>query len=503
MEGQRDRGRRFLALLTCLALATTACTIGPKYQTPVVQVPAGYKELNGWKVAQPRDDIPRGKWWEIFQDARLNALAEQIDVSNQNIAIAEAQLRGARAAINVARAALFPTVTGRVTLIGSRLSLNRAGVSDNASEAPRADYLLPAIEASYEADVWGRIRHNIAANIANAQATAADLETVRLSLQADLAVNYFALLGLDAQKQLLDFIIAAFERAVALTTNRYNQGVAAQIEVLQARTQLEITRAQAIDVGVQRAQFEHAIAILIGKPPAEFTIPPVLFPVRRPDIPAGFPVQPADIPGGLPMLMQPPPIPTGLPSELLERRPDIAAAERLVAVANAQVGIAQTAFFPAVILTAAVGLGSSSLTNLFSLPSVFWSVGSTLTQIVFDAGRRKAVAEQAQAAYDATVATYRQTVLTAFQSVEDNLAALRILEEEAQQQDRAVKTAEMALLIAFNRYRGGVTTYLEVVTAQNAALVAERTAVDLLTRRMIAAVLLVRALGGGWQGLSM
>jgi outer membrane protein TolC len=469
----------------------------------MVQVPAGYKELNGWKVAQPRDDIPRGKWWEIFQDAQLNGLVEQIDVSNQNIAVAEAQLRGARAAINVARAALWPTVSGRVTLLGSRPSLNRAGVSDNASESPRADYLLPAIEASYEADVWGRIRRNVEANVASAQATAADLETVRLSLQADLAANYFALLGLDAQKQLLDFIIAAFERAVQLTTNRYNQGVASQIEVLQARTQLESTRAQAIDVGVQRAQFEHAIAILIGKPPAEFTIPPVLFPVRRPDIPAGFPVQPADIPGGLPMLMQPPPIPTGLPSELLERRPDIAAAERRVAVANAQVGIAQAAFFPTVILTAAVGLGSSSLTNLFSLPSVFWALGSTLTQIAFDAGRRKAVAEQAQAAYDETVAAYRQTVLTAFQSVEDGLAALRILEEEAQQQDKAVKTAEMALLIAFNRYRGGVTTYLEVVTAQNAALVAERTAVDLLTRRMIAAVLLIRALGGDWQGLPM
>jgi NodT family efflux transporter outer membrane factor (OMF) lipoprotein len=278
--------------------------------------------------------------------------------------------------------------------------------------------------------------------------------------------------------------------------------VASQVEVLQARTQLEITRAQAIDVGVQRARFEHAIAILIGKPPAEFTIPPVLFPVRRPEIPAGFSVRPADIPGGLPVLMQPPPIPVGLPSELLERRPDIAAAERSVAIANEEIGIAQAAFFPTVTLTSALGLQSSSVTNLFSLPSVVWALGSTLTQIAFDAGRRKAVTEQAQAAYDATVAAYRQTVLTAFQSVEDNLAALRILEEEAQQQDKAVKTAETTLLIALNRYRGGVTTYLEVITAQNAALVAERTAVDLLTRRMITAVLLIRALGGGWQGLS-
>jgi outer membrane protein TolC len=476
--------------------------VGPKYQKPAVQVPSTYKELNDWKVAQPRDAISRGKWWEIFQDEQLNALTEQINVSNQNLAIAEAQLRGARAAINVARAALFPTIAGRVTLTGLRQSLNRAGAGDNASEVPHADYLLPSIEMAYEADVWGRIRRNVAANMANAEASAADLETIRLSLQADLAVNYFTLLGLDAQKQLLDFIIAAFERAVELTTNRYNQGVASQVEVLQARTQLEITRAQAIDVGVQRARFEHAIAILIGKPPAEFTIPPVLAPVRLPEIPAGLSVRPADIPGGLPVLMQPPPIPVGVPSELLERRPDIAAAERSVAIANEEIGIAQAAFFPTVILTSALGLQSSSVTNLFSLPSVVWALGSTLTQIVFDAGRRKAVTEQAQAAYDATVAAYRQTVLTAFQSVEDNLAALRILEEESQQQDKAVKTAEMTLLIALNRYRGGVTTYLEVITAQNAALVAERTAVDLLTRRMTTAVLLIRALGGGWQGLS-
>ncbi|HEY7490684.1 MAG TPA: efflux transporter outer membrane subunit [Candidatus Tectomicrobia bacterium] len=496
------RSYLLLVFLTALAFVTTACSVGPKYQKPAVQVPAGYKELNGWKVAQPSDAVPRDKWWEIFQDAQLNALAEQINVSNQTLAIAEAQLRGARAAVNVARAALFPTITGRITLAGSRQSLHRTGASDNASEVPRADYILPAIEMSYEADVWGRIRHNVAANIASAQASAADLETARLSLQAELAVNYFTLLGLDAQKQLLDFIIAAFERALELTTNRYNQGVASQIEVLQARTQLESTRAQAIDVGVQRARFEHAIAILLGKAPAEFSLPPTAAPVRLPEIPAGLSVRPADIPGGIPILMQPPPIPVGLPSELLERRPDIAAAERRVVTANEQIGIAQAAFFPTVTLTSALGLESSSLTNLFSLPSVLWSLGSTVTQIAFDAGRRKAVSEQAQAAYDATVATYRQTVLTAFQGVEDNLAALRILEEEALQQDKAVRTAETTLIIALNRYRGGVTTYLEVVTAQSAALTAARTAVDLWTRRMTAAILLVRALGGGWQAAS-
>jgi outer membrane protein TolC len=488
-----------LVFLTGLTLVTTACSVGPQYQKPAVQVPAGYKELNGWKVAQPRDDIPRGQWWEIFQDAQLNALTEQIDVSNQNIALAEAQLRSARAAINVARAALFPTITGRAALAGSRPSQNRAGAGNNGADAPRANYLLPSIEMSYEADVWGRIRRNVAANIASAQASAADLETARLSLQADLTANYFALRGLDTQKQLLDFIIAAFERAVELTTNRYNQGVASQIEVLQARTQLETTRTEVIDVGVQRARFEHAIAILIGKPPAEFSLPPTAVPVRRPEIPPGLSVRPADIPGGLPVLVPPPPVPVGLPSELLERRPDIAASERLVAAANEQIGIAQAAFFPSVILTSAIGLESSNLANLFSLPSLLWSLGSTLTQIAYDAGRRRAVTEQAQADYDATVASYRQTVLTAFQDVEDNLSALRILEEEAQQQDKAVRTAETAVIIALNRYRGGVTTYLEVVTAQSAALAAERTAVDIWTRRMTAAVLLIKALGGSWS----
>ena len=285
--------------------------------------------------------------------------------------------------------------------------------------------------------------------------------------------------GLDAQKQLLDFAITAFERALELTTNRYNQGVASQVEVLQARTVLEITRAQAIDVGVQRAQFEHAIAILLGKPPAELSIPPA------------------------PITVIPPAIPIDLPSELLERRPDIAAAERRMAAANAQIGIAQAAFYPTVTLRSTVGFESSSLTNLFSWPSAIWSLGASVVEIVFDGGRRQAVTEQARAAYDVTVATYRQTVLTAFQSVEDNLSALRILEEEAEQQAKAVQTAEATLLQSLNRYKGGVTTYLEVVTAQSAALPAARTAIDLLTRRMTATVQLIKALGGVWGASSM
>lgn len=463
--------------LWVLPLCYTACTVGPQYQRPAAPVPVVFKELEGWKVAQPDDDAPRGPWWEIFQDPQLNALQEQIEVSNQTLAVAEAQFRAARAAIGVARAALAPTVNATVAAAGSRASLNRSSAGNDASDEPRASYQLP-LEASYELDVWGRIRRSVEASTATAQASAADLETVRLSLHADLAMQYFALRGLDAQQQLLEFTVSAFEKALELTTNRYRQGVASQLEVAQARTQLETVRAQVLDVGVQRTLFEHAIAILLGKPPSEFTLPP------------------SPIAGG------PPTIPVTVPSELLERRPDIAAAERRVAAANAHIGVAQAAFFPTVMLRASAGLESSSLVNLFSWPSALWSLGSSLAQIAFDGGRRQALTEQARAAYDATVATYRQTVLTACQNVEDNLAVLRILEAEAAQQAKAVEAAETTLRLSLNRYKSGVTTYLEVITAQSAALSAARISIDLLTRRMNAAVLLMRALGGGWIPLS-
>jgi NodT family efflux transporter outer membrane factor (OMF) lipoprotein len=479
-----QRGPLPLACLVCLVLTSTACTVGPKYQRPEARVPTAYKELppasfkaaDGWKVAQPNDEAPRGKWWEVFQAPELNALQEQVDISNQTLAVAEAQLRGARAAIGVARAALFPTVTGTASAIGAHQSENRPGVTDPSSKT-RSDYLL-SLEASYEFDVWGRIRRSVEASTASAQASAADLETARLSIHAELAVNYFALRGLDAQRQLLEFAITAFEKALELTTNRYNAGIASQIEVLQARTQLENTRAQAIEVGVQRALFEHAIAILLGKPPADFSLPQS------------------------PIAVLPPAIPIGLPSELLERRPDIAAAERRMAAANAQIGIAQAAFYPTVTLRSIVGLESSSLTNLFSWPSALWSLGASVVEIVFDGGRRHAVTEQTRAAYDATVAIYRQTVLTAFQGVEDTLSTLRILEEQAVQQAKAVQAAEAALLLAINRYKGGISTYLEVVVVQSAALTAQRVALDLLTRRMTATVLLIRALGGMWEASS-
>jgi len=477
----KSSGVAAMVFLLCLACTLAACSVGPTYQRPPAPVPPEYRqspprsgaESGAWKVAQPRDDVPRGKWWEIFEDPQLNELQEQIEVSSQTLAIAEAQFRAARAAITIARAPLFPTLTGSVEIRGSRLSANRPG-GQGRSPGPRADYVLP-LDLFYEADLWGRIRRTVEASTASAEASAADLENVRLSLHAELALAYFTLRGLDAEKRLLEMTVEAFERALELATNRYNQGVASQVDVLQARTQLETARSQVIDISLRRAQVEHAIATLIGKSPAQFSLPPS------------------------PMTREPPPIPAGLPSELLERRPDIAAAERRVAAANAQLGIAEAAFFPTLTLRASFGLESSNLANLFSWPSHLWSIGGALVELALDRGRRKAVSEQVQAVYDATVAAYRQSVLVAFQGVENNLAALRILEEEAQQQAKAVQAAQRLLALAMNRYRGGVTTYLEVITAQNAALAAERTAVDLLTRRMTAAVSLIRALGGGWN----
>lgn len=466
------RGWQFVLIVGFPAWLLTACALSPRYQRPTVQVPEAYKEIEGWKVAQPSDALSRGRWWEIFQEPQLNALVEQVSVSNQTLAVAEAQWRGARAAIGLARAAHFPTVTASAAATGSRPSLNRTGGGQN--ELPRANYQLP-LDLAYEFDLWGRIRQTVDANTASAQASAADVESVRLSLQAELAMRYFALHGIDAQKHLLSVTISGFEKALELTLNRYNQGVASQLEVAQARTQLENIRAQMIDLGVQRAQLEHAIAILIGQPPSALALPYA------------------------PLLGPPPPIPVEIPSTLLERRPDIAAAERRVAAANAQVGIARTAFYPTVTLRSALGFESSSLLNLFSWPSVLWSLGTTAVQTAFDGGRRQAVTAQAQASYEATVATYRQTVLTAFQDVEDQLAILRLLEEEVAQQSKAQETAEMALILALNRYKAGITTYLEVITAQTTALAASRTAVDLLTRRMIASVLLIKALGGGWE----
>jgi NodT family efflux transporter outer membrane factor (OMF) lipoprotein len=464
-----------IALLTVSGCSFTP--VGPKYLTPAIPPPPAFKEEpppgEGWKLSQPRDEAQRGKWWEIYNDPQLNVLEEQVLVNNQTIQAAAANYRQARAGIQAARSALFPTVTGGGTLTGSQQSLNRFG-GNFVSPGPYADIPISG-SAAWEADVWGRIRNTIATNIANTQASAADLENALLSAQAELASFYFEVEGLDAQKKLLESTITAYSRALELTTNRYNEGLVSAVDVTEAQTQLEMARAQSTDTGVLRAQYEHAIAVLLGKAPAELSIPVT------------------------PLASLPPATPEGLPSELLERRPDIAAAERRVAAANDQIGVARAAFYPTVTLAAQFGLESSSLANLFTWPSRFWSVGPTLAQTLWEGGRRRAATEQAQAAYDAMAANYRQTVLSAFQEVEDDVSALRLLDMESGEQARAVTAAERALVLANNQYQGGITTYLQVITAQSTALSDERTAVEINARRMMASVDLVKALGGGWS----
>jgi NodT family efflux transporter outer membrane factor (OMF) lipoprotein len=461
-------------------LVLGGCMVGPDYKKPPVPMTPAYKEAEGWKPANPSDQLPRGQWWTIFGDPDLNALAEQVSAANQNLKIAEARLREARAQVRFNRAALFPTISANAGASSIRASGNQPFLTPNASTIPgighgSAGEILLGLDLSYEVDLWGRVRRTVRAAREEAQATAADLETARLSLQAELIFDYFELRAADAQQQLLNETVKAFEAALRLTLNRFEGGVAPKSDVAQAQTQVDTTRAQATDVAVQRAQFEHAIATLIGKPPADFSVPP------------------------RPLNAPPPDIPTGVPSQLLERRPDIAAAERRVAEANEQIGIAKAAYYPTVMLNASVGFEGSSFGNLLNASSLLWSVGASITQTIFDAGRRRATSDTARAAYDATVANYRQTTLTAFQQVEDNLAALRILEQEAQQQRRAVESAQLSLQLFTNRYRGGVDTYLQVITAQTATLANQRTEIDILRRRMDASVLLVKAVGGGWD----
>lgn len=464
--------RTFLAALFPLLL--TGCVVGPKYVKPAVPMPPtnAYKELGGWKTAQPSDQVTHGKWWEIFGDTQLDAFEEQVTVSNQSVKMAEAHFRQARAMIRYNRAAGFPTISIAPAIVGERESQNRPYFP--LATYGTADYVLP-MDFSYELDVWGRVRRTVAAAREEAQASAADLESVSLSLQAELAVDYFELRSADAQEQLLQDTVKAYGEALQLTINRFEGGAAPKSDVAQARTLLEAARVQMTDVAVQRAQYEHAIAVLIGKLPAQFSLPPV---------PAKF---------------QPPDISVGLPSQLLERRPDIAAAERRVAQANEQVGIARAAFFPTVMLDATAGFESKTIADWFSWPSRFWAVGPTIAETIFDGGRRRANSRAVQVNYDAVVANYRQSTLTAFQQVEDNLAALRILEQEAAQQRDATKSAEESLQIFTNRYIGGADPYLQVITAQTTALQNERNDVDILRRRMDTTVLLVKALGGGWN----
>jgi NodT family efflux transporter outer membrane factor (OMF) lipoprotein len=462
--------------LAILALALAGCAVGPDYKRPEVQVASAYKEAGEWKPAQPQDDLDRGKWWEIFGDPQLDALLQQVEISNQNVLVAEAQFRRAQAVVAASRAAYFPTLDASVSVVRSR---SPTGVIGGTTAGRIITNRSASLSAGWEADLWGRLRRAVESSEASAQASAADLAAARLSAQAELASDYFQLRILDAQKQLLDDTVAAFQKSLDLTKNRYDAGVAAKVDLVQAETQLKSTRAQAIDTGVQRAQLEHAIAILIGKAPAEFSIAPV------------------------PLAVTMPRVPIGLPSELLERRPDVAAAERRVAAANAQIGVAKAAYFPSLTLSGSYGSRSADASQWFTVPSRFWSIGPALAQSIFDAGLRRAQTEQAIAGYDATVAEYRQAVLAGFQEVEDNLAALRILGEEAQVQEEAVRASRESVLLTTNQYKAGIVSYINVVTVQTTQLNNERTAVGILGRQLVAAVTLVKALGGGWSAAEM
>ena len=482
-----------LAAASCLLLG---CSVGPKYHTPSAAAPPVYKELtpadypntDGWKVAQPKDDALRGKWWEIFNDPQLNALEEKVSVSNQNVAAAAANFFAARAFVKEARSQLFPTLSTNPSIAASRPSSNaRAGgasgsgsgnSSTSSSTGTSSDYTFP-FDATWQPDLFGRIRNTINSAAYGAQASAADLENTRLTMQADVAIDYFELRGQDALKQLLDSTVDAYRKSLDLTTALYETGIGTEESVAQAETQLESTQAQDAALGIQRAQFEHAIATLTGQPASTFSMP----------------VEP--------LHASPPAIPFGVPSQLLERRPDIAAAERLVAQANAQIGIARAAYFPTVTLSGAAGFESSSIATWFAWPSRFFSIGASGAETIFDAGLRRATVQQFRSQYDETVANYRQAVLTAFQQVEDNLATLRILSAEIQDQDRAVDSADRALRLATDRYDLGLDPYLNVIAAQTALLSNRQTAVNLRIQQMTASGGLIEALGGGWNATQL
>ena len=468
---------RLLALATLAALAALAgCTVGPDYVRPAMPVAATFKELEGtgWTIAQPADNAPRGAWWTIYEDATLDALETQVESANQNVRAAQAHFRAARANVAQQRSGFFPLVTASGDFSRYRTSENLAFTSKAGRTI--TDYSV-GIDATWEPDIWGRVARNVEAARANAQASAADMQAVLLSMQAELATDYFELRGIDRERQLLDDTIEAYRESLELTQNRYAGGIATDADVGQAQTQLQTTEAQAIDLSVQRAQLEHAIAILIGQSPSTFSLP--VAPKTDYTVRA---------------IASPP----GVPSTLLERRPDIAAAERRIAAANAQVGVATAAFFPSLMLAVTGGLEATNFSQWLVAPARFWSLGPTLAGTLLDFGGRESVRDEARAQYDASVAQYRETVLDAFGEVEDNLAALRVLDQEAAAQDRAVDAAQRTLATINNRYRSGAITYLDVVVAQTTALTNERQAVAISRRRMAASVALVKALGGGW-----
>ena len=473
---------RAATALLCAALLFQGCVVGPRYNRPTVQTPGTFKEvtpddlkkMDGWKVAQPQDSALHGKWWEILGDPQLNALEDQVNISNQNVASAFASFMAARALVREARAQYFPTLTAGASVTRQHQPPSVAGTSGTTYN----EYSLP-FDASWTPDLFGRVRNTVRAGVANAQASAADLENTLLTAEAELAVDYFQVRGQDALKQLLDSTVVAYEKSLELTKALYETGIDSDESVAQAETQLEATRALDTNLGILRAQYEHAIALLVGQPASSFSI--AVEPLKTP----------------------PPAIPFGVPSQLLERRPDIAASERLMAQANAQIGVAKAAYFPTLTLSASAGLQSTKGSTWFTWPSRFWSVGPSIAETIYDGGLRRATMEQYRAQYDETVANYRNTVLIAFQQVEDNLSGLRILSKEIQEQDTAVVSAERSLKLATDRYRLGIDPYLNVITAETALFSNQQTALTLRITQIVDSVQLIEALGGGWDSSTL
>jgi NodT family efflux transporter outer membrane factor (OMF) lipoprotein len=453
-----------------LPLLLAACTVGPDYQRPTSLVPENFKELKGWGAAQPRDHELPGQWWEVFADAYLNGLEKQVTVANQSIAQAEAQYRQAQALVQTAQAAYFPTVNATAT--ANRF---RAASGQNLVVSGVRNLFGGALSVAWEPDLWGRVRRQVETSTSNAQANAATLQALKLSTQAALAQNYFQLRALDAQIKLLNDTVTAYQNTLNIIQNRYAAGVVAKADVVQAQTQLESTRAQALNLGIQRAQLEHAIALLIGKPPAQLTV------------------------ASAPLNAAVPTVPLVLPSQLLERRPDIAAAERLTAAANAQIGVARAAYYPRLNLAVTDGTQSNDVANLFSTAANYWALGpAALALPLLDGGSRSAQATAAVNTHQAAVAAYRQTVLVGFQEVEDALSTLRILAQEIDVQNQAVASAKQAVALTLNQYKAGTVSYVNVMAAQTSALSNEQTAVALQGQRLTASVQLIKALGGGW-----
>lgn len=472
-------------LVAGVCFVVAGCRIGPQYVRPTAPLapafkeplPENFKSEDGWKPSQPSDAQLKDDWWTLFGDPQLNTLEATIDPANQTLQQAEANFRAARAVVRFNRASEAPTIGVAPTVGAVRDSSNQPYFNTAYANNGEGNFVLP-FDLNYEIDLWGRVRRTVAQSREQAQASAADLETSRLSLHTELAVDYFDLRSADAQVKLLDDTVKAFQSALQLTEDRYNGGASPLSDVTQARTQLQAAQVQATDVDIQRAMYEHAIAVLIGKPPAAFTLPPDPITVAAPTIPA---------------------IPGMLPSQLLERRPDIASNERSMAAANEQIGIARAAYYPTLSLSAVAGFAGTSAINWFSWPSRFFAVGPALSETLFDHGRRRATSDIALAQYDGIVAAYRQTTLTAFQQVEDNLNALHNLDIEARQQNDATASAQQSLDLFNTRYEDGVDTYLQVITWQTALLQNERNDIEITRRRFEASVLLVKALGGGWD----